>query len=196
MHERIQLPLRGREVLPEALPSPVMAGPGVLVHLRRDREVAAASWLILAAPNAEKARHEWEDYGVALLRCGSLLSAVRIPADLVYAAAGTEELEQVRAFLADVLDGGPIFHDTGGRQFYALTPASAPSTWHLTVAECLGSNTFLGVPATDRTEPDCRYPAYWVLPMDGPGTLCAPDDVAGLVLAGHQAATKNAEADR
>ncbi|WP_019887415.1 hypothetical protein [Streptomyces purpureus] len=117
---------------------------------------------------------------------------MRIPADLIYAAAGTEEPEAVRGFLAEVLDGGPVFHDAGGRQFYALTPASAPSSWRLAVAECLGSDTFPGVPATDLTGPDPRYPAYWVAPMDGPGTLCAPDDVAHLVLIGHKAAMKNA----
>ncbi|MFJ2061237.1 hypothetical protein ACIOMM_35730 [Streptomyces sp. NPDC087908] len=52
------------------------------------------------------------------------------------------------------------------------------------------------MPARDLVEFDPRYPAYWVVPMDGPGTLCAPDDVARLVLAGHQVALKDAEADR
>ncbi|MGA5406931.1 hypothetical protein ACPCSC_06655 [Streptomyces lavendulocolor] len=166
------------------------------MHSRRDRERAASTWLVLAASDREKAWTEWDTYRVALLRCGSLFSAVRIPAHLVYAAAGTEEPERVRGFLAEVLDGGPVFLDVGGQQFYALTPASAPRSWRLTVAECLDSDTFLGVPATDVTEYDPRCPAYWALPMDGPGALCAPDDVAHLVLIGHQEAAKNAEADR
>ncbi|TLQ39495.1 hypothetical protein FEF34_39440 [Streptomyces marianii] len=153
-------------------------------------------WLVLASSDRAKAWTEWDTYRVALLRCGSLFSAVRIPGYLVYTAAGAEEPEAVRRFLAEILDGGPIFYDVGGQQYYALTPASAARSWRLTVAECLDSDAFLGVPATDLTEFDPRYPAYWVVPMDGPGTLCAPDDVALLVLMGHQSAVKKAEADR
>ncbi|MEU0272289.1 hypothetical protein [Streptomyces sp. NPDC006307] len=161
-----------------------------------ERRLAVEHWLSSASSHPAETRRTWVGSPMAMLNCGGLFSAVRIPADLVYAAAGTEEPEAVRGFLAEVLDGGPVFHDTGGRQFYALTPASTPRSWRLAAAECLGSGTFLGVPATDLTEPDPHYPAYWVVPMDGPGTLCVPDDVAHLVLIGHKAATEDAEVNR
>lgn len=169
------------------LPVPVEAGPGVLVHPRRDRELATATWLLLSASDTTKARHEWETYGVALLRCGTLFSAVRMPADLVHAAVGTDDREKVATFLDVVLDGGPVIHDTGGRQFYALTPASASRYWRTVGTECLGSDTFLGVPATDMTQLDPRSPAYWAVPMDGPAALCIPGDVARLVGIGRDA---------
>ncbi|MFJ6014438.1 hypothetical protein [Streptomyces sp. NPDC092952] len=182
--------------VPAVFAAPPEPALGVLVHSRRDREVAATTWLVLAASHSEKARREWSSFGLALLRCGVLFSAVRIPATLIYAAAGTEEPDAVRGFLAEVLDGGPVFHDVGGRQFYALTPASTPRSWRFVAAECLDSDTFLGVPATDLTEFAPQYPAYWVVPMDGPGSLCAPADVARLVLIGYRAAQKNAEVAR
>ncbi|MEU8530976.1 MULTISPECIES: hypothetical protein [Streptomyces] len=177
-------------------------GPRVLVHTRRDRELAAATWLLLAAPDSTTARYEWNAYGLALLRCGGLFSAVRIPAGLVHAAAGTETREGVATFLTDALAGGAVFHDAGGRQYYALTPASTARMWRLTEAECLGEDAFLGVPATDLTAPDPRCTAHWVVPMAGPAALCMPGDVARLVLTArdlaatrHQA-THPATADR
>ncbi|MFE0777592.1 hypothetical protein [Streptomyces sp. NPDC058861] len=173
------------------LPDPVATRPGVLVHSRRDRELAAARWLILSAPRAEDARREWETFGAALLRCGRLFSAVPIAAGLVHAAAGTEDREAVKAFLAEALDG-PVYYATVSHQYYALTPASAPRTWRLTAVDCLDSDSYLGVPATDLTEPDPRYPAYWVVPMDGPGALCTPAAVERLVLAGQREAAKAA----
>ncbi|WP_260606822.1 hypothetical protein [Streptomyces sp. WAC08241] len=157
------------------------------MHLRRERELAAATWLLLSARDAKAARHEWATYGVALLRCGALFSAVRMPAGLVHAAADSEGREEVAHFLDVVLRGGPVIHDAGGRQFYALTPASTARYGQTAGAECLGSDSLLGVPATDVTEPDPRRSAYWVVPMDGPGTLCVPGAVAKLVGIGRDA---------
>ncbi|MFD3996123.1 hypothetical protein [Streptomyces sp. NPDC058583] len=153
-----------------------------------ERRLASEHWLLSAAPDARRARVQWATYGVALLRCGGLFSAVRIPAGLVYEAAGTENRADVAEFLAGALDGGPIFYDAGGRQFYALAPASTAGIWKLPEAECLGSDSFLGVPASDLTEPDPRCSAYWSVPMDGPAVLCVPAMVARLVIAGRDLA--------
>ncbi|MFD7570820.1 hypothetical protein ACWGLB_29350 [Streptomyces sp. NPDC055893] len=153
------------------------------MHSRRDREAAAETWLLLAAKDARRARTEWKDYGVALLRCGGLFSAIRIPAAIVWAAVGTSERDELAGLLAEALDG-PCFFDGNGQHFYALTPHSTAGLWKLPDAECLGSDFYLGVPATSVNEPDPRCAAYWVVPMDGPAALCPPAAVACLVQRG------------
>ncbi|MGA5069283.1 hypothetical protein ACPB9E_36980 [Streptomyces exfoliatus] len=158
------------------------AQPRMFVHSRRDREVAAADWLFLAAADSRTARRDWAVRGVALLRCGVLFSAVRIPADIVHRAAGTDDGRGVVAFLERALAGGPVFYDEGGRRFYALTPVSTARMWRLPEAECLGRDVLLGVPATDLAERDPRCAAYWIVPMEGPASLCMPGEVAHLVL--------------
>ncbi|MFE5596686.1 hypothetical protein [Streptomyces sp. NPDC056549] len=159
----------------------------MLVHSRRDREAAAETWLLLAAADKRQAREEWKTYGVALLRCGGLFSAVRIPAAIVHAAAGTTEREGLVAFLTEALDG-PVFFDGSGQHFYALTPHSAARFWKVPDTECLGSDFYLGVPATSVTEPDPCCAAWWVVPMDGPAALNTPANVALLVQAGRSLA--------
>ncbi|MFD7964384.1 hypothetical protein ACFV5J_26670 [Streptomyces zaomyceticus] len=153
------------------------------MHSRRNREATAEMWLLLAAPDVRQAREEWKTWGVALLRCGGLFSAVRIPAAIVHAAAGTSDRDELGVFLADALDG-PVFYDGSGQQFYALTPHSTARLWKVPDAECLGSDHFLGVPATCLTEPDPRCAAWWIVPMDGPAALCMPANVACLVQQG------------
>ncbi|MFB9483896.1 hypothetical protein ACFFSH_31560 [Streptomyces filamentosus] len=164
------------------------------MHTRQEREAAARTWLLISARDAATARSDWKNYGVALLRCGALFSAVRIPAILVHAAAGTADRPAVADFLATALDGGPVFYDGGGQQYYALTPGSAARTWNVPDTECLGSDHFLGIPATDITAPDPRCAAYWCVPMDGPGTLCMPAAVAHLARHGrHLVAQQQSE---
>ena len=81
-----------------------------------------------------------------------------MPAVFVHEAAGTDERTVLSAFLADALDGGPVCYDSGGRRFYALTPGSTSRIWKVPDAECLGSDTFLGLPSTDLTVPDPHEP--------------------------------------
>ncbi|MFE1499711.1 hypothetical protein ACFW89_32060 [Streptomyces albidoflavus] len=162
---------------------PVKTEPGVLVHSRRSREAGAETWLLLATRDAEVARAEWVEYGVALLRCGTLFSAVRIPADIVHAAAGTADRVEVAAYLRTALEG-PCFYDGSSQAFYALTPYSTALRWNVPDTECLGADFFLGVPATTISEPDPRCAAWWVVPMDGPAALCDADDVRWLVQQG------------
>lgn len=162
---------------------PVETEPGVLVHSRRDSAAGAESWLILAARDAGQARREWAEFGVALLRCGTSFTAVRIPADIVLAAAGTNDRVALVTYLTTALDG-PCFFDGNSRSFYALTPLSTARRWDVLETECLGADFFLGVPATTITEPDPRCAAYWVVPMAGPAALCDPEIVRWLVQRG------------
>ncbi|MEU3402139.1 hypothetical protein [Streptomyces filamentosus] len=165
------------------LHGPVETAPGVLVHSRRSREAGAETWLILAARDAVKARQEWAEYGVTLLRCGTHFTAVRIPTDIVLAAAGTSDRAGVATYLAKALDG-PCFFDGDNRAFYTLTPLSTAHRWDLLDTEALGAGFFLKVPATTITGPDPRCAAYWVVPMDGPAALCDPETVRRLVQRG------------
>jgi hypothetical protein len=164
--------------------------PGVFVHARKGGEPAVAHWLLSAATDMREARDQWVSKGIALLRCGVVFTAVRIQADIVRAAAGTEDPEHIGVYLKEVLRGGPVFIDTSSQRYYVLVPASMSRLpqWAGSVpgAECLGPGCFLGVPNPQRTEPDLSR-SYWCVPMDGPGVLCSPDAVSLLVAYGsHQ----------
>ncbi|ELP61488.1 hypothetical protein STRTUCAR8_03670 [Streptomyces turgidiscabies Car8] len=175
------------------------AAADVLVHSRKDREFAASTWLLAAALDMREARAAWEKRnGIALLRCGGIFGAVRLSTDLVRAAAATENTAEVDAFLAQVLHGAPVFTDQFSQWYYVLVPVSTGrrQEWETArlapKAEFLGSNTFLGVPRPDVTEPE-GVRSYWCVPMDGPGALAVPDRVSQLVAVARfrQAATDN-----
>ncbi|MFF7579153.1 hypothetical protein ACFZBE_29885 [Streptomyces sp. NPDC008061] len=160
----------------------------VLVRSRFERQLAVGHWLLAAAPDIKEARKEWAVDGIALLRCGGIFSAIRVPAEVVHAAAGTEELHQVNAYLSAALMGGPVFVDVASRRYYILVPASAgrQDVWKSRLvpeAECLGSGCFLGVPKPDATAPS-EARSYWCVPMDSPGELCVPQAVSQVVMTG------------
>ncbi|WP_326813868.1 hypothetical protein [Streptomyces sp. NBC_01763] len=171
----------------------------VLVHTRHEQQLAVSHWLLAAAQDMKEARKEWAVAGIALLRCGGIFSAIRIPAEVVHAAVGTEELHQVNAYLSAALMGGPVFVDVASRRYYVLVPASAAhqDVWKSRLvpeAECLGPGCFLGVPSPSATAPsDAR--SYWCVPMDSPGELCVPQAVTQLVMTGrYQRAAAEREA--
>lgn len=186
---------------------PVESSPGVLVHSREDRELAVGHWLLSAAPDMKEARDQWATRGIALLRCGGVFAAVRVPGDIVRAAAGTDDPERIGAYLKEALQGGPVFVDTSSQRYYVLVPASTsrlPQWDGHTVpdTECLGSGSFLGVPRPQRNEPE-QSRSYWCVPMDGPGALCSPAAVSQLVAygryrraAGERVAAEADEGDR
>lgn len=80
-----------------------VAQPGTLIQTRADRHLAAGQWLLSAAEDTQRARKEWADDGIALLRCGTLFTAVRLAAGLVYAAADSDDLRNVDAYLRQAL---------------------------------------------------------------------------------------------
>jgi hypothetical protein len=97
----------------------------VITNAERARGIAA--WLLLAAPDTDKAREEWHTMGTALLRCGVLFTAVCVPGAIIPAAAGTDEPARVDAFLVFLL--GPVFASAGLSRYYALVPGGTSWDW-------------------------------------------------------------------
>lgn len=159
------------------------------VVMDRERQLAAEHWLLGAADDRDLARTQWEDAGgVALLACGGILGAVRAPGHLVWAAAGTTELEEVDVFLRRWLGGGGVFMDLHSHLYYFLVPGTTAAKWtggEFPEVECLGRDHFLGVPSLRLTEPRGR--SYWCRLMDGPGDLCYVDEVWELLRKGQAA---------
>ncbi|PAZ16592.1 hypothetical protein CLM62_06480 [Streptomyces sp. SA15] len=153
-----------------------------------ERQLAVSHWLLGAADDRDHARAQWVEQEIALLACGSIFAAVRIPAGLVWAAAKTQELKEVDAFLRRWFDGGAVFMDLHALLYCALVPGSTGWRWNdreFPGVGCVGRDKFLGVPAVHLTEPAAR--AYWCLPMDSPGDLCYLDEVEELIRTGQAA---------
>lgn len=135
---------------------------------------------------------EWTELGVALLPLGTLMSAVRLPQDLVRAVADRYEHEGVDAFLDEALNGGPVICDPQGCRYYALVLAGMPIKWHMAAVEwralgvaCLGRGTYLGVPKPQAVSLNAGvWRSYWSVPMPSAGELCRPLDVARIIAAG------------
>ncbi len=144
-----------------------------------------SEWLARAHPVPAQARAEWSNQGVALLPLGGRFAAVRMRADMVYAAVGSDDPDKAAAAMAELL-AGPVIHDyrSTGATYYALIQAHAGMVWaHEEVAPCLGQGTYLGVPRIDRCEPPGTY---WTVRPRYDGNLCRPCSVALLVQAGHE----------
>lgn len=169
--------------------------PGVLVHPATDRALATEHWLLATHREPRRARLEWQQYQLAVLPLGGLFSAVRLPQRLVLAlAGGTAPSAEADAVLAEVLEGGPVICDPHGHRYYALVPATMPTSWRDAFAdwqwagvEALGRGAYLGVPRVDMRTYDQRTRAsYWSVPMASAATLCAPLAVARLIAAAQQ----------
>lgn len=168
------------------------------VTTRAERALAVEHWLLQAAPDVPTARREWEATGMALLRCGGLFTAVRIPGAIVRAAAGTDEPPRVDVFLTEVLHGGPVFTVAGLDRYYALVGAAALCDWDASGTERLPRGIRLGVPAVSLTE---YVPGvgYWAVPMDSPAELCMAADLADMIAHGRArlaAATQREPSER
>ncbi|WP_143645512.1 hypothetical protein [Streptomyces swartbergensis] len=117
------------------------------------------------------------------LRCGVLFAAISVPGKLVRATAEAWKPEQVDAFLAEALHGGPvIYHRTD--HYYVLTPPSVAGRWQTPPnayaryggrrLSCLGDDRYLGVPALGESDPCTAFITYWSVPVAAPGRLCDP----------------------
>jgi hypothetical protein len=169
---------------------PVRAEGGALVHTSADRRLAAEHWLLSAHPQPGQARTEWQTDHVVLLPLGTLFSAVRIPGRLVQAVAASKRPEEIDAVLDEVLDRGPVICDPRGPRYYALVPASVPRTWNQHAddwraadVDCLGRDSYLGVPRLDAVQPS-GMATYWSVPMPSAGILCSPLKVSRLIASG------------
>lgn len=175
---------------------PIETEPGVLVHPAADRRLAVEHWLLSTLPAAgrDRARTEWQHYGLALIPLGVLFSAVRIPGRLIHAAVGSDEPTAVDAFLNEALDSGPVICDPRAGRYYALVPASVPRTWHAELDDLreddvgvLGRAAYLGVPRVDAVALDPGVSrSYWSVPMDSAGELCPSSLVGRLIGLGRE----------
>ncbi|MFF8872390.1 hypothetical protein [Streptomyces massasporeus] len=169
MRETTQYPTRSVDLANSRAPA---------ISIDRDRVLVIEDWLLAAASDVQQARREWGEGGLTLLRCGDLFTAIRLPGDSVRAAASSIDPAEVSAYLAKVLDGGPVIASRS--RYYALVPPSTGVAWQHPDAECLTWGTWLGVPPVTSTT--CEdSPAYWAVPMSRPGKLCDTDAVSRLV---------------
>jgi hypothetical protein len=163
---------------------------GTVVATALDRQVATAQWLLQAAEDPEVAQRQWESQDLALLACGGLISAIKAPARLVWAAAGSDDLSRVDAYLRRFLDGGGVVLDIHCHLYYFLVPGS--TKWEATHrdVEYLGRDVsrrhVMGVPPLRLTKPEGR--SYWSVPLDAPGDLLYADEVAQLLREGRRKA--------
>ncbi|MER7404068.1 hypothetical protein ABT373_16630 [Streptomyces sp. NPDC000070] len=115
------------------------------------------------------------------LRCGVLFAAISVPGNLVRAKAEAGKPEQVDAFLAETLQGGPVIYNRTDH-YYALTSPSIAARWQTPPDAyvrfggqrlgCLGDDRYLGVPAPGESDPCTAFIAYWSVPVAAPGELC------------------------
>jgi hypothetical protein len=125
---------------------------------------AAARWLLLAAESPETAVREWRARGVALLACGRVFDAVRVPCDLVRSAVSGADDVRAAGVLQTALGGGPVFVDRVTRQVHALTAPGTWSTERVPRVEHLGRGCYLGVPLPGPATPRSR--ACWAGPVE------------------------------
>jgi hypothetical protein len=156
------------------------------VVMHQERQLALSHWLLTATEDRDLARKQWAEGGIALLSTGGVFSALRVPADMVWALAATDVLAEVDDFLRRTING-PVFMDLHSHLYYFLVPASF--AWRFNHrdypgVECRGRGDFLGVPDVRLTI--ARGRSYWCVPMESPGELCAPQDVERFVRAAHR----------
>ncbi|MFJ9029114.1 hypothetical protein ACIRQP_11430 [Streptomyces sp. NPDC102274] len=150
--------------------------------IRGRTETAITRWLASTVPTPDIAHQDWQDGRPGVLRCGIRFDAVRMPHELVNAAAGSTAPDKAAGFLAEVLDGPVICHP--GQWYYALVPPGTAEVWRSPWACVRGIGGWLGVSRPDRTEPSA-VSVYWSVPMAEAGTLCSADAVARLLRLGH-----------
>ncbi|MFI0769238.1 hypothetical protein ACH4TQ_30760 [Streptomyces sp. NPDC021218] len=170
------------------------------VRSRTEKEAEVVRWLLTAAADKRQALEEWRQSGVALLECGDVFEAVRIPAHFVQAAAASYEPDRVDKYLAHAVFGGPVIIDPHSRWYYALVPPGTAERWrHRRVLEtdCLRTGSVLGVPHPTVFARGAQVAhSYWVVPMNAPEALCLPRAVFELAAYGrfvHEAITAEKE---
>lgn len=164
--------------------------------------IRGGDWLLRAADDEGAARKAWLNTGVALLNCGEVVAAVRIDAEVVWAAAGTQDLAEVDAFLFGALCGGPVFMDPKAHHYYALVSPlrAAGYVWSPRRplpprgpdARLLSGGSYIGVPMPERIVPDGHLP-YWCVPAGEVRTLCSPHAVLQLLSRGRFAVAQQGE---
>jgi hypothetical protein len=138
---------------------------------------AAARWLASAHPRPEQVYREWDAGDVALLPVGRRWDAVKLPAEAVHREARGSDPETVRALLGWLGITGPVATGRHRIIYYALVPPGTAAAWDVPGIDCLGHESYLGLPDMRRTE---RPGSTWLLPPDGTGALCPAAPVRAL----------------
>lgn len=149
---------------------------------------AIADWLARGDKDPAQILNQWAERGLAVITLGRSYSAVRLPARLLHAVAGTEDREGLDGYLAESLDG-PVICDPRGRRYYALVPPRmipiwrphVDARWRALGAELLGPEYSLGVPRPGTVFSPAKYHSYWAVPMSAAGQLCTQLDMAQLI---------------
>ncbi|MQS39888.1 hypothetical protein [Streptomyces katsurahamanus] len=145
---------------------------------------AIGQWLAESLDAPQAVWEDWRSGPYTMLPTGVRLDAVRIPVELVHAAADSAIHATVAEHLTAALDG-PVICDPA-RWYYALVPPQTSETWASGLARCLSRGAWLGVPHTDLTE---HALLHWCVPMEYPARLCDPGVVAALIERGHEQLT-------
>lgn len=170
--------------MPQVDPAvPTTLTTGIVLPTRAEVDPAITHWLLAATESRARARTEWQESGVTMLKTGTLFSAIRMSARLVHAAAGTTDTGAVDGYLVRALVGGPVIHDPDRCRYSALVPASTARRWTACRdAEALGRDAYVAVPRPGLTTADASTGGpYWSVSMESAGMLCVPAAVAALV---------------
>ncbi|MEU2563851.1 hypothetical protein ABZ626_31655 [Streptomyces longispororuber] len=136
---------------------------------------AVTAWLAGAALHPEAVWAEWEQYGVALIPLGRRFDAVRVPAERMHAAAGSDTPRIVANALEAWL-AGPVLRDLRSSlgPYYVLI---APDAEWSGPEDRLSTNTYLGVPRPGHPTMLTR----WIVEPQTPGHLCDPRHLRALL---------------
>ncbi|MEI5100383.1 hypothetical protein RB200_19885 [Streptomyces sp. PmtG] len=149
------------------VPAP-RSGPQAQAPLNEHELRSTACWLAGADPNPGKVWAEWEKHGVALLPLGRRFDAIRVPAERIHDAVGSEDAKAVAECLRTWLEG-PVIRELRSNfgPYYALI---APDADWDGPEERLSTGTYLGVPRPGHLS----LLTCWAVPPLTPGALCDP----------------------
>ncbi|MEU1152654.1 hypothetical protein ABZ369_06495 [Streptomyces sp. NPDC005918] len=149
-----------------------------MTPITSDPGPAAFDWLARAQEEPHQAHREWQERGSALLPLGKRFNSVCLPARIVYAGAGCDDLDVVTRTLAELLCG-PVIHNRPKHEYYALVGKGSVASWrYADDAPMLGAGHFLSVPASDLRGPTGLH---WAVRPRIVGDLCPVPAVAALV---------------
>jgi hypothetical protein len=126
------------------------------------QRATAAEWLAAAHTSPQRVYKEWLEQRFVLFPLGRRWDVVKLPAP---------DAHTVRGLLDKPGVNGPILHDPRRRALYILVPAGTATGWALPGTTCLGTGSYLGVPAPSHTAPTGYH---WAIPPDGTGQLTDP----------------------
>ncbi|MEW2568285.1 hypothetical protein [Streptomyces sp. NPDC047070] len=151
-------------------------------RMNAERAFSVSTWLLAAAGDPTAARRQWDSSGVAMLDCGKIFDAARVPAHLVHRVAGSTDPDRITEYLDHALFGGAVIVDVQDEAYYFLVQHGASMRWNMPDTKCLGQGRSLGVPLPGASPRGGRRArASWALEMFEPGALSVTGAVMQLV---------------